>query len=163
MVVHVIRYPQGLLTGDVADHVIVFGGILLESEPVRPLLVLLVQHQLDHAPEILRVALPQPIDIIPQRLPVNPRVTVPVAVILVLQQPGLQHDHPHRPDVTLVTIVLPRVLCVQAAYLLGGEVQFRGGVGCQHAVQVCLDACYEGVHHLDCAGARQQDIVASEG
>ena len=74
----------------------------LEFQPVRTILLLPAEHELDQGCQLLRVVLLETVDVVLDGLPVNPGTLVPVAFVLILSQTCLQDHHTHGKDVTFV-------------------------------------------------------------
>ena len=65
----------------------------LQLHPIRPGLFLPAQHQLDQPSQVIRVDLLEPMEVVLHGFPVHPCAVVSVALVLILQQSGLEDDH----------------------------------------------------------------------
>jgi hypothetical protein len=96
--------------GAASDIFLHLNHMFFEFKPIRPRSLILSEHELDEIGEFRRVSLLEQIDVVLQGLPMNPRILVSIALILVVKQPSFEDDHTQRPDITLKGIVLSRHL-----------------------------------------------------
>ena len=102
----------------ISDH------IILKLNPFRPRIRILAQHVTQHIGQFLRIRFPEPVLIVLQRLHMNSRVLIAVALILVLQQAALQNDHSQSENVAFVRVDV----CGGNQLRLEGLALFRGQV-----------------------------------
>ena len=152
------------LVGGLEDFALVGGlpRVLLEVEPVGPVLVVGLQHELGDDPQLLAVLEAEPADVLVQQVVVQPLVLVPVAVVLALEEPALQEDHAHAPHVVLVGVGEDGA-GVEGLALLGGQVDALGVAVVVDDVEVGGGGRGQGVGDLDESVVVEEDVLGVEG
>ena len=134
-------YLQGFVLDETSLALIALHDVLLKVEPVRPGPLVPAQHVLNHILDLLGVGLAKPVNAVLEGLPMDPGQLVPVALVLVLEQPSLQDNHSQSPDITLVVVkVGDDEFLLEGSCLLGRQIQVRGGSFSQAQVVVGLGA-----------------------
>ncbi len=139
----------------ISDH------IILKLNPFRPGIRILAQHVTQHIGQFLRIRFPEPILIVLQRLHMNPRVLITVALILVLQQAALQDDHSQSENVAFVRVDIGggNQLRLEGLALFRGQVNMTRVALVQQSVVVGLVAGGEWVADFDQAFLGEEDHV----
>lgn len=138
--------------------------IILELNPFRPGIWILAQHVTQHIGQFLRIRFPEPVLIVLQRLHMNPRVLIAVALILVLQQAAFQNDHSQSENVAFVRVDVcgGNQLRLEGLALFWRQVNMTCVALVQQSVVVSLVAGGERVADFDKAFLGEEDHVWSE-
>ena len=138
--------------------------MLLQLKPVRPRPLILAQHKLDQISEFRGVILLEEVDVVLKGLPVNARVLVAIALILVAEQAGLENDHAHGPDIALEGLILRGgFFLLEGLNLLRRKVSVLAAALVEQGLVVATGASGDRIVDLDDSLGGDEDCAGSQG
>ena len=153
--VHFLRLPiyiavPGHIVNLTHPGLLLLDNPLLKLKPLRSVPFLPTEHKLNQSSQLLRIILPEPVNIVLNGLPMHPRTLVAIALVLVLRQPRLQNNHAHSPNITFVRMDV-RLPCLQLQRIsqLWRKVDVGSGSLADKRVVVVLAPCGDGIEYFD--------------